>query len=421
MGRRYSSRGGEASRAGSPGSLRPVADKLEEIARAGAQRMLAEMLEREVDEFLQRTRYERGQAFRGYRNGHAPERAIGTGMGQVKIRMPRVSDVPPEVAVQGFESQIIGRYQRASETTQRLLAQLYLEGLSTGDFEPVFRTLLGETAPLSPSSITRLKGEWQGEFETWRTRPLDQHHYLYLWVDGIYLDAGPEEEKTALLTVVGLNEQGEKELLAMIPGYRESADSWAETLRDLCSRGLRRPLVVIGDGALGIWAALREVWPETRPQRCWNHRVLNVLDKLPKRLWGQVRKDLRSAATAPIRAACVEQLERIAADLRQAGQATAAETVLRDMEDFLTFYDFPQEHWLHLRTTNPIESVFAGVRLRTNVTKHLPNVNNAVYLVFKIVQRLAQHWRKVTGSNLCGLVLAGIRFVDGHIAQYMAA
>jgi putative transposase len=399
----------------------PARDRLEEIAREGAQRLLAEMLELEVDEFLQRVRYERGQRFRGYRNGHAPERTIGVGLGAVKVRLPRVSDVPADVAPNGFQSQIVGRYQRASEATQRLLARLYLEGLSTGDFEPVFRVLLGETAPLSPSSITRLKAEWHEEYESWRARRLDEHRYLYAWVDGIYLDAGPEAEKTALLVVVGLNEQGEKELLAMLPGYRESAQSWAEVLRDMRYRGLNQPMVVIGDGALGIWAALREVWPQTRPQRCWNHRVLNVLDKLPKRLWPQVRQDLRLAAKAPTCAACRERLEEIAADLRQAGHEAAAETVLRDLDAFLTFYDFPQEHWQHLRTTNPIESVFAGVRLRTNVAKHLPNVNNAVYLVFKIVQRLAQHWRKITGSNLCGLVLAGVRFVDGQMAQPLAA
>jgi len=398
-----------------------VGDKLEDLARQGAETMLAAALEREVEEFLQRARYVRGREFRGYRNGHAPERTVGVGIGAVPVRMPRVSDVPPEVAPNGFESQIVGRYQRASEATQRLLARLYLEGLSTGDFEPVFRVLLGETAPLSPSSITRLKAEWQEEFDVWRTRGLDQHRYLYLWVDGVYLDAGTEEEKTALLVVVGLNEQGEKELLAMRPGYRESTVSWAEVLRDLRDRGLHSPLVVIGDGALGIWAAAREVWPQARPQRCWNHRVLNVLDKLPKRLWPQVRNDLRLAATAPTRAACQEALEQIAAELRQAGHEAAAETVLRDLDDFLTFYDFPQEHWQHLRTSNPIESVFAGVRLRTNVTKRLPNVNNAVSLVFKIVQRLAQHWRKITGSNLCGLVLAGVRFVDGQMAQSMPA
>jgi putative transposase len=417
----YSRNSAEAKARRRSGRSGAVGDRLEEIARTGAQRMLAEMLELEVDEFLQRTRYEHGRVFRGYRNGHAPERTVGTGMGALRVHMPRVSDVPPEVAPRGYESHIIGRYQRASESTQRLLRQLYVEGLSTGDFEPVFRALLGETAPLSPSSISRLKGEWQEEFEVWRTRRLDAHRYLYLWADGIYLEAGQEEEKTALLCVVGLNERGEKELLAMIAGYRESSESWAGVLRDLRDRGLNRPLVVVGDGALGIWAALQEVWPQTRPQRCWNHRVLNVLDKLPKRLWAQVRKDLRLAATALTRAACLEQLQRIAADLRQAGQEAAAETVLRDVEEFLTFYAFPQEHWAHLRTTNPIESIFAGVRLRTNVTKRLPNVNNALCLVFKIVQRLAQHWRKITGSNLCGLVLAGVRFVDGQTVLSRAA
>jgi len=417
----YPKKGGGARAAERSRAVRAVGGKLEEIAREGAQRLLAEMLELEVDEFLQRARYERGQMFRGYRNGHAAERVLGTGLGQVRVRMPRVSHVPTEVASQGFESRIVGRYQRASESTQKLLAQLYLEGLSTGDFEPVFRALLGETAPLSATSITRLKGEWQVEFEAWRGRRLDGHRYLYLWVDGVYLRAGAEEEKTALLCVVGLNERGEKELLAMRPGYRESKESWATVLRDLRDRGLACPLVVIGDGALGIWAALQEVWPQARTQRCWNHRTLNVLDKLPKRLWSQVRKDLRQAANAPTRIACQQRLQQIAADLRQAGQEAAAETVLRDLDDFLTFYDFPQEHWLHLRTTNPIESIFAGVRLRTNVTKRLPNVDNALYLVFKVVERLSQHWRKVSGSNLCQLVLGGTRFVDGQMAGEMAA
>jgi transposase-like protein len=332
-----------------------------------------------------------------------------------------VSEVPREVAPEGFQSQIVGRYQRVSRTTQRLLARLYLEGLSTGDFEPVFRALLGETAPLSASSVTRLKADWQAEYEGWRTRALDEQRYLYLWVDGIYLAAGGEEEKTALLCVLGLREDGQKELLALVPGYRESTESWAQVLRDLKARGVVCPALVVGDGALGIWAALREVWPTSRCQRCWNHRVLNVLDKLPKRLWAQVRRDLRRAAQATTRAECRRQLETIAADLRRAGQVPAAETVLRDLDDFLTFYDFPQEHWLHLRTTNPIESVFAGIRLRTVVAKRLPNRENAVYLVFKVAQRLSRNWRRITGSNLCQLVLGEQPFVDGKLVDVMAA
>lgn len=383
--------------------------------------MLQEALELEVSEFLERARYERGQAFRGYRNGHAPERAIGTGLGAVEVRMPRISDVPKEVAPDGFESKIIGRYQRVSEETQKLLARLYLEGLSTGDFEPVFRALLGETAPLSKSSVSRLEGQWQGEYEAWSKRRLDGQRYLYVWVDGIYIAAGDEEDKTALLCVLGLREDGEKELLAIGLGYRESTESWAGVLRDLRDRGMVSPMVVVGDGALGIWAALREVWPQTRAQRCWNHRIINVLDKLPKRLWSKVRKDLRTASLASTRAECKSQMEQIAAELRRAGQADAAETVVRDLEDFLTLYDFPQEHWIHLRTTNPIESPFAGIRLRTDVAKRFPNRDNLLYLIYKLMERLSRNWRRANGPNLCRLVLDGKRFVDGKLEDTLAA
>lgn len=398
-----------------------LTDELDRLVREGARRMIAAMLEAEVDDFLQRARYQRRPDARGYRNGYAPERTIGVGVGAIPIRQPRVSDVPPEVAPDGFHSQIIRRYQRLSASAQQLLTRLYLEGISTGDFEPIFRTLLGETAPLSPSSIVRLKADWQAEFTAWQTRRLEGERYLYCWVDGIYLAAGQEDEKSALLCVLGLRADGQKELLALGLGYRESAESWGTVLRDLRERGMRAPLLVIGDGAPGIWAALDAVWPTSRRQRCWNHRVLNVLDALPKRLWPQVRKDLRKAATATGRAEAQRQLEAIASDLRAAGQSAAAETVLRDLEDFLTFYDFPQEHWVHLRTTNPIESIFAGVRLRTDVAKRAPNRENAQYLVFKLIERLSQNWRRITGANLCQLVLSGRRFVDGQIMDLEAA
>jgi putative transposase len=398
-----------------------VTDELDRLVREGARRMIAAMLDAEVDDFLQRTRYARGGEGRGYRNGYAPARTIGAGVGAIPIRQPRVSDVPTEIAPDGFHSQIVPRYQRLTTSAQQLLTRLYLEGISTGDFEPVFRSLLGETAPLSPSSIVRLKAEWQSEFTVWQRRRLDQERYLYCWVDGIYLAAGQEDEKTALLCVLGLRADGQKELLALGLGYRESAESWASVLRDLRERGMRRPLLVIGDGALGIWAALTAVWPECRRQRCWNHRVLNVLDQLPKRLWPEVRKDLRKAAAAPSRAEATRQLEAIAQDLRDAGQKATAETVLRDLADFLTFYDFPQEHWIHLRTTNPIESIFAGVRLRTDVAKRAPNRENAQYLIFKLIDRLSLNWRRITGSNLCQLVLSGRRFADGRLMDLEAA
>ena len=407
---------------GSVPSIRAVVtDELDRVVREGARQMIAAMLEAEVDDFLQRTRYTRDGGGRGYRNGYAPERTIGVGVGAIPIRQPRVSDVPSEVAPNGFHSQLVPRYQRLSRSTQQLLTRLYLEGISTGDFEPVFRSLLGETAPLSPSSIVRLKAEWQSEFTVWQTRRLDEERYIYCWVDGIYLAAGQEDEKTALLCVLGLRADGQKELLALGLGYRESAESWASVLRDLRERGMRPPLLVIGDGALGIWAALRDVWPECRQQRCWNHRVLNVLDQLPKRLWPQVRQDLRKAAAASSRIEATRQLEAIAQGLRDAGQKAAAETVLRDLPDFLTFYDFPQEHWVHLRTTNPIESIFAGVRLRTDVAKRAPNRENAQYLVFKLIERLSQNWRRITGSNLCQLVLSGRQFADGRLMDLEAA
>jgi putative transposase len=400
---------------------KPIDESLEEIAREGARRLLAEALELEVTEFLGRVRYERGGAFRGYRNGHAPEREIGVGLGAIKVRMPRVSDVPKEVGSDGYQSKIIGRYQRLSEETQQLLAKLYLEGLSTGDFEPVFRELLGENAPLSPTSVTRLKAEWQDEYEGWSRRRLDEHRYVYLWVDGVYLGTGDEGDKTALLCVLGAREDGEKELLALKPGYRESTESWAEVIRDLKARGMSRPEVMVGDGALGIWAALREVWPETRRQRCWNHRVLNLLDKLPKRMWGEVRKLMRQASEAPSKDECRRLLGELSGWLRKANQIPAAETVLRDVEDFLTYYDYPREHWGHLRTTNPIESVFAGTRLRTDVAKRHPNRENALYLVFKIVERLSRRWRRLNGAEQCQVVLLGGHFVDGKLAQNVAA
>ena len=373
--------------------------------------MLAAALEEEVNDFLGRQHYERGKTFRGYRNGYHPSRELTVGLGPVKVRVPRVAKVPPDVAPQGFQSQIVQRYQRASETTRRLFARLYLEGLATGDFEPVFRELVGETTALSPNAIVRLKERWEQEYEAWRKRPLWENRYAYVWSDGVYLDAGTEVEKTALLCVVGARGDGEKELLAMDPGYRESTESWAETLRELRNRGLEAPLVATGDGALGLWAALDEVYPTTEHQRCWNHRITNVQARLPKRLQAEARRRLRDMAEAPTQKDCEELRDRYVAALMAADQRAAAETVLRDWEDFVTFYHYPREHWIHLRTTTPLESVFSGVRLRTDATRRMRRRDNALYLVFKIVERLSQNWRSLNGGeNLMTLVLEGYMF-----------
>jgi putative transposase len=390
-------------------------DVLERLVREGARKMLQSALEAEVDEFLGRRRYQRSDENRGYRNGHLPERTIGVGMGAVDVRLPRVSDVPPEVSPDGFHSEIVSRYQRRSRTQARLLARLYLEGLASGDFEPVFRELVGETAALSPGSILKLKADWQQEYEAWKKRPL-RGRYVYLYADGFYLKAGAEQDKTAVLVVLGVDELGRKELLAMEQGYRESAASWSEVLRSLEQRGLTEaPLLAIGDGALGFWAALDEVFPTTRHQRCWNHRTLNVLDKLPKRLWPEVRKRLRALAEAPTRQECERRRDALCAWLRGRGQEPAAACLERDWQDFVTFYAFPEEHWVHLRTSNPIESIFSGVRLRTDASKRLRVPENALYLVFKLVLRLSLNWRAINAPNQLRLLLAGHVFRDGQL------
>jgi putative transposase len=390
-------------------------DVLEQLVRQGARKMLQDALEAEVDDFLGRRRYQRTEDKRGNRNGHLPERTIGVGMGAVEIRLPRISDVPTDVSPDGFHSEIVSRYQRRSRTQARLMARLYLEGLSSGDFEPVFRALVGETAALSPSSILKLKADWQQEYEAWKKRPL-RGRYVYLYADGLYLKAGDEQDKTALLVVLGVDEQGHKELLAMESGYRESAASWGEVLRSLKQRGLTEaPLLAIGDGALGFWAALDEVFPTTRHQRCWNHRVLNILDKLPKRLHPEVRKRLRALAEAPTRQECEQRRDALCAWLRGRSQASAAECLERDWVDFVAFYDFPEEHWVHLRTSNPIESIFAGVRLRTNASKRLRAPESALYLVFKLVLRLSLNWRGINAPNQLRLLLTGHQFRDGQL------
>ena len=388
-------------------------DTLEAVVREGAQLMLQRALEAEVEEFLDRDRYVRTKDFRGYRNGHSPARSVGTGMGAVEVRLPRVSDVPADV--EPFGSEILERYQRQSKTQQRLFARLYLEGLSSGDFEPVFRALVGGTAALSPNSILRLREEWEMEYRSWRQRPLTER-YVYVYADGVYLKAGLEREKTALLVVIGVRADGVKEFLAMEEGYRESTESWLAVMRSLRDRGMTQaPLVAVGDGGLGFWAALNEVFPDTRHQRCWNHRVLNILDKLPKRLHAEARKRMHAMYVAPTRAECTRLRDEYCTQLRAQDQVRAAECLERDWDDFVTFFDFPEEHWVHLKTSNPIESVFDGVKLRTNATKRMKVRENALYLVFKLVCRASLRWRTINAPNQLTLVLTGHHFDDGKL------
>jgi putative transposase len=387
--------------------------ELDRLARAGAAKMLMEAMNAEVVEYLGRLKYERKEEFRGYRNGYAKPRTIAVGLGHLEVRPPRVRK---NFEMKAFESRILEKYQRMSDSTRNLLAELYLEGLSSGDFEPLFRHLLGENTPLSSASIVRLKEDWSAEYEAWKKRMLEKR-YAYTWGDGVYLKVGPKNDKTAILVVIGVTEDGQKDLLAIEEGYRESKESWSGLLRDLKARGVEEILLFVGDGHLGIWPALNEVFPKAKHQRCWNHRVLNVLDKLPKRMWPEVKKELRNIWKAETEAACRADAEKYAKRLRLMGQTKAAETLLRDFDDFVTFYQFPKEHWVHLRTTNPIESVFAGVRLRTNVAKRMRTQENALYLVFKIIQRLSNNWRSLNAPDLVSFVLAGRTFKDGLLQE----
>jgi transposase-like protein len=392
---------------------------LEAAAQEGARRMIEQVLAAEVDDFLGRPRYARGGRETGYRNGYARARHIGIGTWSVVVRAPRVSHLPK--GCRPFESDILPKGRNLTHETQRLFARLYLEGLSSGDFEPAFRELMGEEAPLSASTIIRLKGEWQADYERFRGCPLTER-YLYLWADGIWLGAGPEPEKSCLLVVIGARADGEKELLAMELGYRESTESWADVLRGLHERGLlEAPLLAVGDGALGLWAALREVFPATAHQRCWNHKAMNVRDKLPKRLQPVVRGRLQAIWRAATREEAEAHRDVTVAWLEAEGQADAAATLLRDWDALVSFYDFPAEHWRHLRTSNVVESVFAGVRLRTSVAKRAERRENALYLVFKIAERLSCHWRPLEGgATIMALLAEGARFRDGILVEHPA-
>ena len=380
---------------------------LDVLARDGAQRMLISALEQEVEEFLGRARYEHGAGRRrGYRNGTGKPRKIAVGCGTLEVRAPRVSDTDAP-----FRSQLLPRYQRSSETVQALLPELYLQGLATGDFEPALRALLGEAAPLSPASIVRLKAQWQAEYETWTRRPLDCH-YAYCWADGLYLKAGPADEKTAVLIIIGVTEDGQKELLTMVEGYRESRESWRDVLRDLRRRGLKQVRLFVGDGGLGLWAAVEEVYPDARHQLCWCHKMLNVLDKLPQRLQPEAKTLVRDIYTAPTRPEAEERIQHFAQRFAR-DYPRAVASLTEHQTALLTYYDFPREHWKSLRTSNPIESTFDPVRLRTRATRRMRKAQTGLYLVFQLVRRAEHRWRRIDAPYLVAKVLEGVQFVDG--------
>lgn len=390
---------------------------LDEVLQRGALKMLHEALEAEVDEDVRRhreARDERGCA-QVVRNGKAPTRQLVTGSGTLEVRAPRINDRRVDAAGQRhrFTSQILPSDMRRAPKVTEVLPILSLRGLSTGDFQSALPVVLGEEAPgLSPTTITRLTASWEAEYHAWRRRDLHDVDYVYVWVDGVHFRVRLEEDRLCTLVRIGVRHDGTKELVAVEDGYRESTDSWATVLRDLKRRGLRAPVVAVGDSALGFWAAVGAVWPQTREQRCWVHRLANVLDTLPKRLQPKAKRALHAIMNAPTRAEAEAGIGAFAAEY-DAKYPKAVASLRRDQGQLLTFFDFPAEHWRHLRTTNIIESPFATVRLRQRVTKGAGSRTKALLLAFKLLAMAEERWRKANGSELLPLVRAGVRFVEG--------
>jgi putative transposase len=399
-------------------------DALTEILRQGAQAMLTRAIEAEVAEWIEGHEHLRDQ--RGHRqvvrNGYLPERSITTGIGRVKVRQPRVHDRRKKGDAEPFSSKILPPYLRKTRSIEELLPWLYLKGISTGDFHEALQALVGPQCPgLSASTVTRLLEGWQAEYQEWSKRSLKDQHYVYLWVDGVHFNVRLEEDRQCILVLLGATADGRKELIAIADGYRESEQSWMELLLDVKSRGLSiDPKLATGDGALGFWKALPKVFPTTRTQRCWVHKTANVLDKLPKRWQARAKEALHDIWMAETRQAANQAFD-LFLETYGAKYPKACECLAKDREELLTFYDFPAEHWKHLRTTNPIESVFATVRLRHRRTKGNGSRNACLAMVHQLMLSAAKRWRLLNGSDLLPNVIAGIQFTDGVKSQEAAA
>jgi putative transposase len=389
---------------------------LDELAREGARRLLVTALEAEVAAYLARfgeARDERGHA-EVVRNGHGQPRKVTVGAGTLEVRAPRVDDrrvVAGEK--QTFRSRILPPYVRRSPKVAEVLPLLYLHGLSTGDFQPALAGLLGEDAAgLSPTAIARLVKVWEAEYAAFRRRDLADRDYVYVWADGVHFNIRLEDDRLCTLVIIGARPDGTKEVIAVEDGYRESTESWLTVLRDLKRRGMRAPVVAVADRALGFWAAARDVWPETQAETCWVHRIANVLDKLPGRLQPKAKRALHAMMYAESRAACQAEITAFVAEYA-AKYPKAVDSLTADQDRLLTHFAFPAEHWGHLRTTNPIESTFATVKLRQRVTKGAGSRTAGLTMAFKLLTMAQQRWRRLNAPHLVAQVRAGVRFRDG--------
>jgi transposase-like protein len=384
---------------------------MEAWVRGKIRELLQGLLEAEVTELLGRNKSERRAAVDGeigYRNGYGKPRKLTLGAGTITLQRPRV---------RGLEERLVSRvlplFVRRTQGVTDLIPELYLHGLAQGDFDLALRGLLGEGAPLSASTVGRLKAKWQVEWEEWNQRSLADLEVVYLWVDGIYVKAGLEKSKAALLVVLGALSDGRKVVLAVRPGHRESTESWSAVLRDLQARGLNTPRLVVGDGHLGIWGAWRNVYPEVAEQRCWNHRIVNILDTLPKNAQAQALMYLKVIPYALTRAEALRLRQAFQTWCRRHGHTLAAQRIEEDWDRMVAFYDFPKEHWRHLRTTNPIESPFAALRLRTDAAKRYKSVANATAIMWKLLLVAERRFRRLNAPERMNDVFRGAKYQDG--------
>ena len=388
-----------------------LASALDELVTEGARRMLVAALETEVADYVARHQHlvdEEGRRL-VVRNGRAKERTLVTAAGGLKIEAPRVHD---RREGRRFSSYILPKYARRSPKVADVLPVLYLRGLSTGDFAPALAEFFNGDAGLSASSITRLVATWDDEYQAFESRDLTDTEFVYVWADGVHFRIRLEEDRLCCLVLIGVKADGSKELLACADGYRESTDSWADVLRDLKNRGMTAPAVAVGDGALGFWAALSDVFPDTREQRCWVHKTANILNVLPKRLHRSAKAALHEIYEAETRHDANAAIDDFVAQFGDR-YPKAVDKLTKDRDVLLTFYDYPAEHWVHLRTVNPIESTFATVRLRTKVTKGAGARRRGLVMAYKLLDAAQARWRKVNSPELVALVAAGIEFKDG--------
>jgi putative transposase len=398
-------------------------DVLDEVLRQGARELLARTIQAEVADWIDAHAHLTDAAGRHQvvRNGAHPERKILTGLGPIAVQQPRVLDRRPPQERETFTPSVLPPYLRRTKNIDEAIPWLYLKGISTGDFPEALQGLFGvEAKGLSANTVTRLKASWEEEYGAWNKRSLKGKHYVYVWADGVHFNVRLEDDRQCILVLMGATADGKKELIAVTDGYRESAQSWKELLLDVKARGLERePSLAIGDGALGFWKAMREVWDTTKEQRCWVHKTANVLDKLPKSSQPKAKGMLHEIYEAENRAAALKAFDLFVATY-EAKYPKATECLSKDRDALLTFYDFPAEHWLHIRTTNPIESVFATVRLRHSKTKGNGTRTACLTMVFKLMESASKKWRALNKSSLIQEMIAGAVFVDG-IKQTAAA